>query len=114
MTTKPKLQPCVDCGREVREVSTRDEHAPDCPHWAALNKTWKSDFELLERLASYAKFLSNPPPLLPGSQSFEAGLHAATTSIGQTLALLLKGEDVKLLQWTEGNEPLRKALGLKL
>ncbi len=73
--------------------------------------------ELLERLRAYAAFLKNPPPPPPGSASigplWDAGSHAACTSIGETLELLLNGEDAKLLQWTEGNEPLRKALGLK-
>ena len=34
---KPKLQPCADCGWLCREVSTRDEHAPDCPHWEGVH-----------------------------------------------------------------------------
>jgi len=114
MTDKPKLQPCVQCGREVREVSTRDEHAPGCPHWHDRDE--QSALKTLTRLRSYAVFLKDPPPL--GSPSigplFDFGYHAAATSVGQTLELLLNGEDAKLLQWTEGNEPLRKALGLKL
>lgn len=120
--SKPELQPCIDCGRLCHEVSTADEHSPGCPHWGPPTKEEISEVvqqtvTLVKRIQSYAEFLKNPPPPPSGSASigplFDAGSHAACASIGQTLELLLKGEDTKLLQWTEGNEPLRKALGLK-
>lgn len=70
-----------------------------------------------QRLQAYADFLKNPPPPPPGTMSigplYEIGANATAQSIGATLDLILKGEDGKLMQWTEGNEALRKALGLK-
>jgi hypothetical protein len=72
---------------------------------------------LVRRVRAYAAFLKDPPPPPPDSMSigplFDMGVNATATSIGETLELLLNGDDAKLLQWTEGNEALRKALGLK-
>ena len=47
---KPKLQLC-------REVSTRDEHAPDCPHWEAVDA---STSVLQARVAKLEAALGGP------------------------------------------------------
>lgn len=75
----------------------------------------RPSLNVLVRVQAYAKFLckGQTPNTLSIGPLYDVGATTTAVSIGETLNLLLKEEDSKLLQLTEGNEALQKALGLK-